>query len=277
MVAHQSLAACRPAATVSCTKANTILSALCRLTLLGGVVSLCGCRMMSQQQNCQGVTQFQQGNYQQAVASFSQAVQTDPQNPDAYYNLAAAWHQQAKQTGDQNAWLQAEQLYNRCLDISPDNVECHRALAVLLVETNRSDKALTLVKNWAIRSPNVSAARVELARMYEELGDSQTAATYLSQAIQINPNDARALAALGKMREQSGDTAQALANYQRAYQLNPSAPGVAQRLATLSQSLPAATQPAGTIPANVAPNLNTAPPGSAGTRIVTQPTAPPRY
>ena len=66
--------------------------------------------MMSQNQNCTGVAQFQQGQYQQAVANFQSAVQTDPTNPDALYNLAAAYHLQAKQTNDPNAWLQAEQL-----------------------------------------------------------------------------------------------------------------------------------------------------------------------
>lgn len=242
---------------------------LCRWTLLCCAVALGGCRMMSNQQNAQGLSYYQQGNYQQAVSQFTQAVQTDPQNADAIYNLAAAYHQQAKQTNDQNAWLQAERLYNQSLDFSPNNVECYRSLAVLLVETNRSDKALTLVKNWAIRYPTDSAARVELARMYEELGDDQTAATYLSQALQINPNDARALAALGKMREESGDTAQAIANYQRAYQLNPAAPGVAQRLAQLSQgAAPAANVAA--LPANTAPSLAPTTPGA-------RPTSPPRY
>lgn len=226
--------------------------------------------MMSQNQCASGVAHYQAGNYPQALASFQQAVKTDPNNPDAYYNLAAAAHQYAKQTGDANSWHQAEELYNRCLDLNENHVECHRALAVLLVETNRQDKAFTLMKNWVIRSPQLAAARVELARLYEEHGDQQNATTYLSQALQINPYDARALAALGKMREQSGDVAQAIENYRRAYQLNPNAPGVAQRLAALTGS----TAPATAAPATGVPAPTTTTPG---TRLATPRPSTPRY
>jgi len=227
-----------------------------------------GCRMWSQNQNCSGVTYYRQGQYQQAVANFQSAVQTDPTNADAMYNLAAAYHLQAKQTNDQNAWVQAETLYNRCLDLNKDHVDCHRALAVLLVETNRQDKAFTLMKNWAIGSPQVASARVELARLYEEFGDGQSATTWLNSALQINPYDARALAALGKMREQQGDVAQAIDNYRRAYALNPNAAGVGERLAALTQSpLPAQAVPT-TAPGYAAP---------AGTRLVTPQPPAPRY
>jgi tetratricopeptide (TPR) repeat protein len=227
-----------------------------------------GCRSMSQHQNCNGVTQYQQGQYQQAVANFQSAVQTDPTNPDALYNLAAAYHLQAKQTNDPNAWQQAEILYNRCLDqpTGKDHVDCHRALAVLLVETNRQDKAFTLMKNWAISSPQVASARVELARLYEEGGDPKEATSWLNSAISVNPYDARALAALGKMREQQGDVGQAIDNYRRAYAVNPNAPGVAERLAVLTRT--AAPAPATGAPVFTAP---------AGTRLVTPQPATPRY
>lgn len=224
--------------------------------------------MMSQNDNCNGVAYYRQGQYQQAVAKFQTAVQTDPTNADAMYNLAAAYHLQAKQTNDQAAWQQAEALYNRCLDLNKDHVDCHRGLAVLLVETNRQDKAFTLMKNWAISSPQVASARVELARLYEEFGDQQQATAWLSSALSANPNDARALAALGRIREQQGDVVQAIDNYRRAYAVNPTAPGVGERLAALTrQQAPAATTPA------VAP-VYAAPPG---TRLVTPQVAAPRY
>jgi tetratricopeptide (TPR) repeat protein len=127
------------------------------------------------------------------------------------------------------------------------------------------------MKNWSISSPNVAASRVELARLYEEFGDKQSAATWLNQALAVNPYDARALAAMGKMREEQGDIPQAIDNYRRAYAVNPAAPGVAERLAVLTRStMPAA--PAAAAPA-AAPTF-TAP---AGTRLVTPQPATPRY
>ncbi|HTN75314.1 MAG TPA: tetratricopeptide repeat protein [Pirellulaceae bacterium] len=245
------------------------------LACLGlSALALCaggGCRMMSKNHNSTGVTQYQQGQYQTAVVNFQQAISTDPTNAESYYNLACAYHQMAKQTNNPALYKQAEDLYNVCLDKDANNVECHRALAVLLVETNRQDKAFTLMKNWANGAPQVAAARVELARLYEEHGDAQTAAIYLSQALQINPNDSRALAALGKMREQAGDVQQALVNYQRSYQLNPAQPGVAERLAALQRS----AAPAAATTPGMAPIVPTTQPG---TRFATPATAaPPRY
>ena len=245
----------------------------------GLVLSLCGCRQMSQQHNSGGVSHYQQGNYQGAIAGFQQALTTDPTNGDAYYNLAASYHQLAKQTNNPQLYTQAEQLYNSCLDRDPNNVECHRALAVLLVETNRQDKAFTLMNNWATAAPQLSAPRVELARLYEEKGDTKNAASNLAVALQNNPNDPRALAAMGRLREQTGDVQQALANYQRAYQLNPTQPGVAERLAALQRSGFPTTAPVAAAPAATAPGMSpVAPQTQPGTRVATPPVATtPRY
>ena len=62
------------------------------------------------------------------------------------------------QRGDQNLIDQSEALYNQCLDHDPNHVECHRGLAVLLVDTNRADRAFALMKSWASQNPTYSEA-----------------------------------------------------------------------------------------------------------------------
>ncbi|MCH5375721.1 MAG: tetratricopeptide repeat protein, partial [Planctomycetes bacterium] len=131
----------------------------------------------------------------------------------------------------------AETLYNRCLDLDPENEDCYRGLAVLLSETGRSDRAFALLKNWAIRDPNNADARIELARLYEEFGDSETAKVHLTEALQIDQTNVRAWNALARLREQSGDYAQALANYQQSFTLNRFQSGVAERIASLNRSI----------------------------------------
>ena len=51
-----------------------------------------GCRAISSTQNVQGVQLYQQGNYQAALQKFQQALTTDPNDANAYYNLAATYH-----------------------------------------------------------------------------------------------------------------------------------------------------------------------------------------
>lgn len=204
------------------------------LTIAAITVAASGCRMVADGQNIEGVRLQQQGQHQAALQQFQQAITSQPTNADAYYNMAATYHRLGVQQNDQKAVDQAETLYNQCLDLNEDHVDCRRGLAVLLKETNRADRAFNLMKNWANSSPQLADARVELARLYEESGDYETAKLHLNKAILLDQNNSRAWAALGNIREQLGDTQQALANYQRSYNLNSFQTGVAQRIASLS-------------------------------------------
>lgn len=200
-------------------------------------ITASGCKIAADGQNLQGVRLYQQGQYDAAMQTFQKAVTSDPNNADAFYNMAATVHRVGVARNDTNLLGQAETLYNRCLDLDPNNTDCYRGLAVLLSETGRSDRAFTLLKNWAIRDPRNSEARIELARLYEEFGDVETAKVQLAEALQIDQYSARAWNALGRLREQSGDYAQALANYQQSYNLNRFQPEVAERIASLNRSM----------------------------------------
>jgi tetratricopeptide (TPR) repeat protein len=217
-----------------------------RLTVSIAVASclLSGCGMVARQQNVAGVRYFQQGQYPVALRQFQQAAQADPNSADAKYNLAATTHRLGLQNKDMNLMVQAEGLYNECLDRDPNHVSCHRGLAVLLTETGRVPQAFTLLRNWTVQSPTLADARIELGRLYEEYGDLTTAEGQLQQALQMDVNNSRANAALGELRYKKGDYQQALINYQRAYALNRSQPGVAERIAMLQRQTGAAGAPA---------------------------------
>ena len=76
-----------------------------------------------------------------------------------------------------------------------------------------------------MQNPGDASARIELARLYEEFGDKDSAIQHLSDALHVNATDHRAWAALGRLRESRGELAQALSNYQQAYNLNQFQPG----------------------------------------------------
>jgi tetratricopeptide (TPR) repeat protein len=196
-----------------------------------------GCHATGSTQNINGVKYFQQNQPQAAMYQFQQALAANPNNPDAYYNLAACYHYLGKQTGDTATLNQAENLYHQCLDLSPDHVAGHRALAVLLVDTNRTQSAFTLLQRWAARSPQMADPRLELARLHEEFGERDSARQYLTEAVTIDPANSRAWVAMASLREADGEYATALANYQRAYYLNNQQPGVAERIASLNQRM----------------------------------------
>ena len=195
-----------------------------------------GCRTSSSY-NADGVQQFQNGQYQSAVDQFQQAIAANPNDSDAYYNLAATLHDWGRRSQNDELLEQSESLYHRCLDLSGDHVDCYRALAVLLVDTDRKQDAFTLLERWAQRSPGASAPHVELARLHEEYGDDQSARQYLARALDVDSADSRAWAAMGRLREREGRLAQALTDYQQAYGLNRYHPGVPERIASLRQQI----------------------------------------
>jgi tetratricopeptide (TPR) repeat protein len=215
-----------------------------------------GCQFAAPSQNAEGVKMFQQAYYQGALQRFQQAIASDPHNPDGYYNMAATYHQMARQHGQPVDWQQAEAYYGQCLQRDPNHADCHRGMAVMLAERGRQQESFRLLEAWASRSPGNAAPRIELARLYDESGNPEMAKERLIEAVQIEPNNARALAALGKVREQLGDPTQALANYERSLAVNQFQPQLAARVASLRSSM---TAPVST------------PPG--GTRVVTTPNA----
>ncbi len=196
---------------------------------------------------------FQQAYYQGAQQSFMQAIQSDPNNPDGYYNLARTYQQLGKLHNQPADLQQAESYYNRCLDFDPNRVDCYRGLAVLLTEQGRATDAFRLMEGWTARNPSAAAPKIELARLFEESGNKDAAKHQLIEAVTVEPTNARALAALGKLREDAGETAQALANYQRSLQLDPHQSQLASRVAALSTPVRAA------------------PAATPGTRVVTAP------
>ncbi|TWT53219.1 tetratricopeptide repeat protein [Rubripirellula amarantea] len=198
-----------------------------------------GCQWAAGGQNATGARLYEQGQYSAALQQFQKVIATDPENADGYYNLAATNHRLGNQRGDSQQITQAEALYNQCLDHDPNHVECHRGLAVLLVDTGRPDRAFALMKNWAAQNPQFAEPRIELARLYEEVSDPSTALKYLEDAVQKDPNNSRAWLALGRLREQTGDLNQALQNYQRSLALNGSQPMAAERIASLSRQISA--------------------------------------
>jgi tetratricopeptide (TPR) repeat protein len=210
------------------------LSVNCWLLLASVVVMNGGCRWTSMGQNTLGVRLYQQGRYTEALQQFQTAQTSDPTNPDTFYNLASTYHKLGVAQKDAKLIEQAESLYNQCLDLQPNHVDCHRGLAVLLAESGRPDRAMALLRNWATTNPQMADPRIELSRLNQEFGQTKLAEQYLDEALALNPNDYRAWTARGQMRESSGDLNQAIQNYQQSLAINSLQPELYQRVASLN-------------------------------------------
>ncbi|MBN2579337.1 MAG: tetratricopeptide repeat protein [Pirellulales bacterium] len=240
-----------------------------RLFWVGLLLLTAGCGGINASgRNAEGVRLFQQARFNEAMREFQEASYADPNNADAYYNMASAFHHLGKTTHCDADLQKAETYYNMCLDRDENHVDCHRGLAVLLAEQGRKAEAFRLLEGWVAQQPASGDAKVELARLCEEFGDRKTAEERLVEALAAQPDNPRALAALGKIREESGDYAQALVNYQRSLNYDNRQPQLASRISSLQTTL--GITPASTI-APTPPSI------SNGTLMAAPSTTPRRY
>jgi len=203
-----------------------------------------GCQLAATGQNLQGRRLHEQGQHMAALQRFQQAVTDDPTNADAYYNMGRTYQtlgsNPAVAQDQRQAYLEkAESMFAQCLVHSPDHVDCHRGLAVLLRDTGHSERAYNLLKNWAVANPQSrigSEAQVELARLYFEDGDVETAKLSLNQAMQDDLNNPRVFSSMAFLQEGSGQYDEARNNYARSFRLNSMQPKVAQRISALQRS-----------------------------------------
>ena len=233
---------------------------------------LAGCGSLKRNENAEGVKLYQQGNYLGAVNHFQQALAKQPGSPDCFYNLGATYHQQAKVFGKGSDWRSAEQYYHLCLSRNPNHEACQRALAVLLVEEQRSPEAIALLEDWSRRQPNNPNPQIELARLSQEHGDVREAENRLVDALAIDPSNPRALVALGQLRESTGDRNQALEDYSRALAVDGRQPVVAARVASLAGAGPTATVRTAALPTN--PTAGQPPPPTIPAGVTVSPEPP---
>lgn len=211
-----------------------------------------GCTMYSK--NAEGLRYFGQARYAEALTAFTAAQNSDPNNPDTYYNIAATYHQSGKvslQQGQTAAALrqyeQAIQNYRFCLTKEPNHTAAYRGLATLYMECQNADAAFQTLIGWQQQNPVSAEPKIELARLYQEFAQicliqrrddvakecQDTAVKMLQSVLAAEPNHFRALRALGYLKEQTGDISGAVADYQRSLQVNPSQKDLESRLAAL--------------------------------------------
>jgi len=225
------------------TLGGMLLAALC--------LPLAGCGSFAAQGlNAEGVRLFDRTRYQEAAQNFQKALDSDPNNADALYNLASVYHRTGIANNRPADLAQAEQYYNLCLGRDPKHAECYRGLAALLAQQGRTEEAFRRIQSWADGNPASPDPKIELARLCEEWGDRDRARQYLAEALLVDSNNPRAFTALGRLSEQSGDRVRALQNYQQSLLADRFQPEVASRVASLQSAVgaaPAAGSPPGAI------------------------------
>ena len=199
---------------------------------------------------------YGQAQYDPALTAFQSAVKSNPNDPNALYNVAATYHQSARvalRSGQaataQQLYEQAAQYYQLCLTKDSNYADAYRGLSALYMDCQKGEAAYQLLANWSNAHPVAIEPKLELARFYQEFAHicmvqgrteeaqnmRSTAERYLQQILVAEPTNYRALRALGYCKEQSDDLTGAILDYQRSLQVYPQQKDLADRIAALTR------------------------------------------
>ncbi len=133
-----------------------------------------------------------QGEGNEAIAEFNEALRIRPDFAEGHNNLGAALAQQGK-------LADAIPHYLRALELKPDYAEAHGNLGVALATQGRTDQAIREFLESLRINPNQADTHSNVAVMYEDKAQIPEAIEHFRAALRLNPRHAEARRSLEKL------------------------------------------------------------------------------
>ncbi|MCL5734565.1 MAG: tetratricopeptide repeat protein [Actinobacteria bacterium] len=172
------------------------------------------------------------GKFNEAIAKYTEALQTNPKDTAARIGLGIAYYHLPK-----SSRLGAQQLES-AVTSDPGNVQAWAYLAACRYSfIDQSDgRDFTSAEeacNKALElDPNSALAHAFLGEIYSAMGRSDEALAEVSRAISLAPNEPGVLVAMGAVKADADDWQAAVSNFKKAVTLAPNYPDYVLYLAT---------------------------------------------
>lgn len=151
---------------------------------------------------------------QQAIAIYSRAVQSSPDELIPYLGLGNIWlHRKDLQ--------QAEKWLTIATKLAPENPAVHLALGKLALAKNSHSEALALLEKARSGGEDSATLYSELGRAYTELRQWEKAALAYERALKHQRRNTQWRLALARALKNSGKTKEAEVKYREVLALNP--------------------------------------------------------
>lgn len=163
----------------------------------------------------QGMRYAARGEHDSAIASFSKAITTEPNNSDAFVDRAKSYS--AK--GDHDHAIAD---YTRAIEIAPGDAIVYRKRADAYRVKGALDNAVTDYGKAIELDPKGALAYYMRGLSHAANKDGERAIADFTQAIDINPKDAYSYVSRARSFEAQGNRDQAVADFGKAIEINPS-------------------------------------------------------
>jgi len=176
--------------------------------------------------NAEGMKALDEQEYDQAAQAFQKAIEADPENYAAHFNLALANTMLGK-TGEAIAG------YEKVLELKPGLYEAELNLGILLLERKDAARALVHLKSALEKKPDEFRPNYYVAEALAAAGRYAEAEPYYKKAQEVNAGSAATQAGLARAMARQGRVEEAEAHYRRAAEIDPSYRSVLLELAAL--------------------------------------------
>ncbi len=170
-----------------------------------------------------GVAFFERGYSNQAITSFRQAIQADPTNPDAFYNLGTLYLRK-------HMLAEARQALQTAVRLKPIYPNAWNNLGMIAAETGNIQQAIANFERAIQQDPSDAIALENLGNLYDQLGRKAEAEAELQRAVSVAPNDPQASYTLGMFYAKHEDLPKAERFLQKAIALQPDFPSALNNL-----------------------------------------------
>jgi tetratricopeptide (TPR) repeat protein len=115
-------------------------------------------------------------------------------------------------------------LYDKVLEIEPNNVEALNNIGVSYNNAYNYEKAISLLKKCIAIAPDFALAYANLANSYNLLNELATALAFVNQSIELNPTLDLPYSVKGNIYTKMGELEKAEDTFNKAIALNPNSP-----------------------------------------------------
>ena len=197
-----------------------------------------------------GIAQLEQGDLADAVSNLEAALASNPDNPDllyyfgratgllsqqvnnklltAYPSSARAYQSLAESYSALHQAKQAEEAYQKAIQLRPDLPGLHLALGEVYAQAAEWDKAEAEFRQEAKLRPGSAETAYQLGSALLQNGHPDEARKQLALSDRLQPDMPQTLYALGKAQAMHGDNAQAVEALTRVVTLEPTGSLAAQ-------------------------------------------------
>lgn len=176
--------------------------------------------------NMLGVIHHDRGRFDEAQASFEEALQINPNYTEAALNLAVTYN-------DLGRYDEAKRIYTAALsrgEGTPGQLDpfvkgkianLHAEVAQAYVDAGMPQDAMHELRKAILLCPTFADLRLKLSNLYRQAGDLDAAKFELDEAIAARPRYLPAHVALGVTLLSLGDSKGAIAAWEKALEIDP--------------------------------------------------------